>query len=102
MGLVMRNENWLDMELKNTIDLMCSDDWRARLKAEFLQNRIRLERLERAIECIKTNNTTGFSEELRLMLFQKNLMIALDDVLYCRANLHALNEYINDTSDMEA
>lgn len=39
MGLVMRNENWLDMELKNTIDLMCSDDWRARLKAEFLQNR---------------------------------------------------------------
>lgn len=89
------------MELKNTVNLMCSDDWRARLKAEFWQNRIRLERLGHAIKYIETNNAAGFGEELRLMLVQKNLMIALADTLYCRAHLHELHKYFDDTSDME-
>lgn len=37
------------MELKDTVDLMLSDDWKDRLKAEYMQSVIRMNRLQAAI-----------------------------------------------------
>lgn len=37
------------MELKDTIELMCSDDWKDRFVAEYLQVKIRYEKLHRLI-----------------------------------------------------
>ena len=35
------------MELKDTVELMLSDDWKDRFKAEYLQTRIRYEKLHK-------------------------------------------------------
>ena len=37
------------MELKDTVELMTSDDWKDRFKAEYLQTKIRYERLHKMI-----------------------------------------------------
>lgn len=37
------------MELKDTVDLMLSDDWKDRLKAEYLQCLIRIRKLQDAL-----------------------------------------------------
>ena len=39
-----------NMELKDAIDMMCSNDYKQRFKAEFLQTLIRIEKLEKTIE----------------------------------------------------
>ena len=37
------------MELKDTVELMTSEDWRERFKAEYLQTKIRYEKLHKLI-----------------------------------------------------
>ena len=37
------------MELKDTVDMMLSDDYKERLKAEYLQTKIRHEKLQRML-----------------------------------------------------
>lgn len=37
------------MELKDTVDLMLSDDWKDRLKAEYMQCLIRIRKLQAAL-----------------------------------------------------
>ena len=37
------------MELKDTVELMLSDDWKDRFKAEYLQTKIRYEKLHKLI-----------------------------------------------------
>ena len=43
------------MELSDTIELMISKDWKARLKAEYWQTKIRIEKLDDYFED-KNNN----------------------------------------------
>lgn len=38
------------MELKDTVDLMLSDDWKDRLKAEYMQCLIRIRKLQAALQ----------------------------------------------------
>jgi hypothetical protein len=45
----MTNEKGQNMELKDTIDLMTSADWKDRMKAEYLQLKIRYEKLHKMI-----------------------------------------------------
>lgn len=61
------------MELKDTIDMMCSEDWKERLKAEYLQARIRYEKLVMFINKNRNNeqavNGLIFLEEQKHHLF---------------------------------
>lgn len=61
------------MELKDTIDMMCSEDWKERLKAEYLQARIRYEKLVMFINKNRNNeqavNGLIFLEEQKHYLF---------------------------------
>lgn len=56
------------MELKDTVNLMLSDDWRDRLKAEHLQLKIRFERLIGAINMADQGKGKYRSEEGRAIL----------------------------------
>jgi len=56
------------MELKDTVNLMLSDDWRDRLKAEWLQVKIRYERLIGAINMADQGKGKYRSAEGRAVL----------------------------------
>ncbi|MBQ8603883.1 MAG: hypothetical protein IJ410_03445 [Oscillospiraceae bacterium] len=64
------------MELKDTVNLMLSDDWRDRLKAEWLQVKIRHERLIGFIEAADQGKTNYRSEEGRAVLKSQRDMMA--------------------------
>lgn len=69
------------MELKDTIDLMCSHIYKDRFKAEYLQTKIRYEKLHKMIvkyECGKLNFTPDCSLELL-----KKQASAMGNYLYC-------------------
>lgn len=66
------------MELKDTVDLMLSDDWKDRLKAEYMQCLIRIQRLQAALGL-----TTG-SWERDILAKQLHTMCAYCGVLASR------------------
>ncbi len=59
------------MELKDTVDLMLSDDWKDRLKAEYWQTKIRYDKLVGMIEKYKAG-TLGFKPNCSLALLEKH------------------------------
>lgn len=61
------------MELKDTVKLMLSDDWRERMLAEWLQLKIRQERLVGFINAAEQGKTKFASEEGRKLLKKQRL-----------------------------
>ena len=81
------------MELKDTIDLMLSDDFRDRLKAEYEQLNIRIQKLEAAIEhWTKDKNKLSRPVYLPLLRQQIRHMKAYRKVLSERMWLIELND----------
>lgn len=59
------------MELEDTVDLMLSGDYKDRLKAEYLQLSIRIEKLKLRLE---ENNNELLQAQLALMNAYKNIL----------------------------
>ena len=88
------------MELKDTVDLMLSDDWKDRLKAEFLQSKLRYEQLLRLISDLKAGKTTfDYRSKLNIDLFCR-LEEDMCDYLYTLESL-VKNLGINPNLDGE-
>lgn len=69
------------MELKDTVELMNSPSYRERFKAEYLQTKIRYEKLHRM--CIKYEaGTLDFKPDCSLALL-KEQKAAMGHYLYC-------------------
>ena len=81
------------MELKDTVGLMLSDNWKARLKAEYYQCEIRVQELEAAI--VKLTKEAGRDPVKRGDLWelrrQLRRMRPYRDVLHDRLALVSLN-----------
>ena len=76
------------MELKDTVDLMLSDNFEDRLKAEYLQASIRFEKLTRAISCpVIGENGIPSKEELNYLIMQQHALCAYIRTLMFRADL---------------
>lgn len=79
------------MELKNTIELMCSLNYEERFKAEYYQTKIRYEKLHKM--CIKYEAGTLEFEpicSLELLKEQKNYMGNYLRILEIRAELEKI------------
>ena len=76
------------MELKDTIEMMTSDDRNERFKAEFLQLQIRIDKLERMLKGYR-EGTLDFKPNNSYELLHKQLvfMKAYMEVLDVRANI---------------
>ena len=74
------------MELKDTIALMTSEDYRERLKAEYFQTKIRANKLRKAIECGVFVSALNVIAEAQL-----NHMINYMAMLAYRAYLEGIN-----------
>lgn len=82
------------VELSNTAELMSSPNWKSRLKAEYWQLKIRIEKLEKALlnNNIQPDDAPIFQKQLDGM---HSYMDALDERIK-RYNLM----YVKDPSDM--
>lgn len=82
------------MKLKDTVELMLSDDFRDRLKAEYEQLNIRIQKLEAAIE-YWTKDKNKLSRPVYLPLFRRQLryMKGYQKVLKHRMWLIELNDH---------
>ena len=79
------------MELKDTVDLMLSDDWKDRLKAEYRQTKIRYEKLHKLI--IKEEAGTNDYELPAPLHWYAEQATAMGKYLYwleCRAELEGI------------
>ena len=72
------------MELKDTIEMMQSGDFKERFKAEYFQTKIRAEKLESMIEKLSAN-TLDFKPKCPLDIFTEQLK-------YMQAYLHVLEQ----------
>lgn len=89
-------------ELKDTVNLMLSDDWRARLKGEYLQAKIRLEKLNNAIENNVGNVDEDYFHGLQALLKkQRTDMESYVFILEERIKFHALTNYVNQPLNEE-
>ena len=79
------------MELLDTVELMVSDDYKNRMKAEYLQTKIRYDKLHKMI--IKyESNTLDFEPSCSLELLKKQAS-AMRQYLYyleCRAEIEGI------------
>lgn len=80
----LRDTRLKNIELKDTIDLMLSNDYKERFKAEYYQNRNRTEGLERMLEAYKVG-TLSFIPKCSYELLYEQL-------IYMRAKLKVLEE----------
>ena len=82
------------MEIKDTVELMLSDDFRDRLQAEYDQLDIRIQKLEKAIEHW-TKDKSKLSRPIYLPLFRRQLryMKGYQKVLKHRMWLIELNDH---------
>ena len=67
------------MELKDTVWMMESNDYRLRLQAEYLQLKIRLVKLASALSLMNTN-----TKQYQLMKAQHSVMIQYQMILLAR------------------
>lgn len=67
------------MELKDTVWMMESNDYRLRLKAEYLQLKIRLIKLTSALSLMNTD-----TKQYQLMKAQHSVMIQYQTILLAR------------------
>ena len=79
------------MTLNETVDLMLSDDYKDRLKAEYYQTEIRLNKLKIAIAKYKAS-TIGYSVAggLASLMEQKRDMESYLETLFVRAELDGI------------
>lgn len=79
------------MELKDTVDLMCSDDYKDRFKAEYYQTKIRYDKLHKML--IKADaGTLDFEPDcpVDLLKHQAACMAALLHDLEVRAEVESI------------
>ena len=69
------------MELLDTVELMVSDDYKNRMKAEYLQTKIRYDKLHKMIVKYESN-TLDFEPSCSLDLLKKQAS-AMGQYLYC-------------------
>lgn len=84
------------MTLKDTIPLMLSDDWKDRLKAEYWQTTIRLERLSTFLSDVETKGKPLHS---KTPLSYYGAQAALMDGYLQTLRMRAYREHINLYSD---
>lgn len=82
------------MELKDTIELMKSEDYKDRFKAEYFQVRVRLDKLCTMYSHMK-NGTLDFEPTCPIEIYTKQLdaMAQYIDILEKRAELEGINLY---------
>lgn len=61
------------MELKDTIELMQSDDWKDRFKAEYFQTKIRYVKLHKRVVQVEAGTATS-EKSIELIKYQKRHM----------------------------
>ena len=79
------------MELLDTVELMVSDDYKNRMKAEYLQTKIRYDKLHKMIVKYESN-TLDFEPSCSLDLLKKQAS-AMGQYLYeleCRAEIEGI------------
>ena len=79
------------MELLDTVELMVSDDYKNRMKAEYLQTKIRYDKLHKMIVKYESN-TLDFEPSCSLDLLKKQTS-AMGQYLYyleCRAEIEGI------------
>lgn len=69
------------MELLDTVELMVSDDYKNRMKAEYFQTKIRYDKLHKMIVKYESN-TLNFEPSCSLDLLKKQAS-AMGQYLYC-------------------
>lgn len=87
------------MELADTVKLMTSDDWKARLKAEYWQTRIRFDKLSDYLESDTIMESEEGGMDLLLLTTQRDIMGTYLTSLYNRIIVLGLDKYVDDTSD---
>lgn len=82
------------MELKDTIELMKSEDYKDRFKAEYFQVKVRLDKLYIMYAHMK-NRTLDFEPKCPIEIYTKQLdaMAQYIDILEKRAELEGINLY---------
>lgn len=78
-----------NMELKDTVELMLSDDYKDRLEAEYLQTKVRYVKLVNALSNIESLDIDDKMKEL--MNKQKDVMSEYMDILRERAYLDGID-----------
>lgn len=74
------------MELKDTVWMMESNDYRLRLQAEYLQLKIRLIKLASALSLMNT-----YTKQYQLMKTQHNVMLQYQTILLARLEDEGIN-----------
>lgn len=74
------------MELKDTVWMMESNDYRLRLQAEYLQLKIRLIKLASALSLMNTD-----TKQYQLMKTQHNIMLQYQTILLARLEDEGIN-----------
>lgn len=87
------------MELADTIKLMTSEDWKARLKAEYWQTRIRFDNLNDYLDSDDIMESEEGGMDLLLLTTQRDIMGTYLTSLYNRIIVLGLDKYVDDTSD---
>jgi len=90
------------MELSDTVELMISNDWKERFKAEFWQTKIRYDRLCDHINSYYDKKPTSYEEEIELLLLttQCEIMCSYITALRNRSYLLGISDYIENISDI--
>lgn len=83
------------MELADTVKLMGAIDWKGRLKAEYWQLKLRIDKLEKAI---RDGSVPHECESI--LRDQLDGMRLYMTAIESRIKLYNLNDYMSDTSDM--
>lgn len=80
------------MELLDTVSLMTSDDYKERFEAEYLQTKIRRDKLKRMVQKWD-NGVLNFVPECprNVLIYQLALMNAYLDVLKMRADIERID-----------
>lgn len=77
------------MELKDTVKLMESDNYKERFKAEYFQLKTRIERLYNLLNRNADDNIDGSPR--KLLIRQYNIMNNYLYILMCRADCEGIN-----------
>ena len=89
-----------NVTLKDTIELMTSDDYKKRFKAEYFQLECRIEKLANMVERYKAG-TLGFEPTCPLELLERQLehMREYSDILLERAFMEGVDLFVINTKD---
>ena len=80
------------MELKDTVDMMTSEDFKERFKAEYWQTKIRYEKLHKMVIKMEAG-TLNFEPKCPMSLFQRQLGVMREylNVLEMRAEIEEID-----------